>query len=208
MRALTLSCFLVLAIGCGGSDDSNDVTITDTGTAKTDSTTGDTKPDTAITDTGMAAETTVTDTPAGEDTKGVTCGDKVCGTEETCCVSGNPDAGFKLACIKGACPDGGASLKCDGPEDCPTGAKICCAEVDVEGSGLDCTFSSGVAECRGTCNSVLPMMCPGKATVRRCHAKADCTESGFTKCCLFESGGTTAEFCSSDLVALAAKSCK
>jgi hypothetical protein len=206
MRALTLSLAL-LAFGCGGSDDSPGVvTEADTGT-KTDSTAGDsTMPgDTGAppADTGTASET------SGEDAAGIKCGSAVCGTGEVCCASGNPDAGFMLACTKGSCPDGGSTLACDGPEDCPAGAKICCAEVVVEGTLPDCTFNSGVAECRATCNSNIPTMCGGsKATVRRCHAKADCTETGYTKCCLFKSGGTEAEFCASDIVALAADSCK
>lgn len=208
MRAITLS-FVLFAIGCGGSDDSSTTTETDTGSVSTDSTAGDTaKGDTAKGDTATGGDTSASDTATEMDAAGVVCGSKTCGTGETCCASGDPDSGFMLECVKGTCPDGGAALKCDGPEDCPAGAKICCAEVKVEGSGFSCTFKSGVAECRATCNSMIPMMCPGDATVRRCHAKADCTESGYTKCCLFESGGTSAEFCASDLVALAAKSCK
>jgi hypothetical protein len=46
------------------------------------------------------------------------------------------------------------------------------------------------------------------ATVRRCHKPSDCTEPEYNKCCLFESGGTSAEFCANAIVSLAAVSCK
>lgn len=210
MRALTLS-LVLLAIGCGSSEDTNTVpTETDTG-AKSDSTAADTGggADTSTGTDGSGGDTTTTDdTGSSGDGAGVVCGSTTCTTGEVCCASGDPDVGFMLSCVKGTCPDGGAALKCDGPEDCPTGAKICCAEVDVTGTFPSCSFNSGVAECRATCASNIPTMCPSKATVRRCHEKADCPESGYSKCCLFESGGTSAEFCASDLVALAAKSCK
>jgi hypothetical protein len=209
MRALTLS-FLFFAIGCGGSDDTSTTDPTDTGSSTADSTAGgDTKSDTATGDTVMGGDTKPGDTGGTTmDAAGVVCGSAVCDKTQVCCASGDPDSGFALTCVSGMmCPDGGAALKCDGPEDCPTGAGICCAEVNVEGTIPSCTFSSGVAECRATCNSMIPTMCPAKATVRRCHKKSECTESGYTKCCKFESGGTTAQFCANDTIALFAAEC-
>ena len=198
---------ILLAAGCGSDDTETPATPADTGTRADATADTGAKTDSAV--DSATSETTTTDTgTTEEDAAGIKCGDKVCGMGQVCCASGDPDSGFMLACATGSCPDGGSTISCDGPEDCPTGAKICCAEVKVEGSGLMCTFKTGVAECRGTCASKIPTGCPDSATVRRCHGPADCTESGYKKCCLFESGGTSAEFCASDLVALAAVSCK
>lgn len=199
---------LLFAVGCSSSDTTETPAPADTGGSGSDATTDTAKPDTGgATDAPKSDTSTSTDTGPAEDAAGIKCGSAVCGTGQVCCASGDPDSGFTLTCAA-SCPDGGATLSCDGPEDCPTGAKTCCATVNVEGSGLACTFKTGVAECRGVCNSMIPTGCPGTATVRRCHAAADCTETGYKKCCLFESGGTSAEFCASDLVALAAVSCK
>ena len=185
---------ILFAVGCGSSDDAGPTPATDSGTS--DATTDSAKSD-AANDTG--GDTGSGDTGTTMDAAGVVCGSEVCGTGQVCCASGDPDSGFMLACVTGmACPDGGAALKCDGPEDCPTGAKICCAEVAVEGSGFACTFKTGVAECRGTCNTMVPASCPNTATVRRCQKHADCTEAETTNCCEFSSGGSTAKFCTPD----------
>lgn len=189
---------LLFALGCSGSDDSTPAAPADSGSV--DATT-DTKP-------GPGADTgpNTTDTGTTEDSAGIKCGEKVCGTGQVCCVNGDVDSGFDLACAA-SCPDGGASLSCDGPEDCAAGAGICCAEVDVGGSGLACTFKTGVAECRASCASSIPTMCPGKAKVRRCHKKSDCAEADYANCCEFESGGTSATFCVADWMKLAAAGC-
>jgi hypothetical protein len=194
----------MFAVGCSSADTNVPIGPADTGS---DATIDTGKADTSGADTGKA-DTKASDTAMPmEDAAGIKCGDKVCGMGQVCCASGDPDSGFMLTCAT-SCPDGGAELKCDGPEDCPTGAKICCAEVKVEGTFPGCTFKTGVAECRGTCASSIPTTCPSTATVRRCHSNADCTEGEYNKCCLFESGGTSAEFCANSVASLIATSCK
>lgn len=209
--AFVIACFVV---GCGGStsDDVPSDQQQDTGSATEDSSTvtdSSTATDSSTTTTDSStttddSATTMTDGGAG-DVKGVDCGGKVCGDGEVCCASAAM-GGATFTCTKGSCPDGGATITCDGPEDC-SGGKICCAEADVTGSGFMCGFKSGVADCRATCNTMIPTMCPGKATIRPCHAAADCTEAGYKNCCAFSGGGGSATFCAPDLIKAFASKC-
>lgn len=196
--SLVLSALIFL--GCGSSDSGGSV-VTDTGTS------GDATTD-AKTDSGSKTDGTVSDTKsdAGEDTKGVKCGDTTCGTGQVCCATSLSDGGVSFGCAT-SCPDGGGLVACDGPEDCPAGSPICCAEVDVSGTSPACTFKNGVTECRSTCPSNIPLTCPTKATARPCHKASDCPESAYANCCEFEGSGTTATFCANDTMKLLAIGC-
>ncbi|MGZ3422052.1 MAG: hypothetical protein ACXVEE_29550 [Polyangiales bacterium] len=196
----------LFAVGCGNSvDETGGTPSGDTGTASGDSSTttdsSSSTDSTTTTDTGSTTTETggTSDTDVG-DVKGVNCGGTVCASDEVCCASAG-GGGATFTCTKGSCPDGGATISCDGPEDC-TGGKICCAEVDVTGSGLSCGYKSGVADCQATCNTMIPTGCPGKATVRPCHVAADCTESGYKNCCTLSGMGTSATFCAPDFAKL------
>lgn len=195
-----LACSLL--VGCGSSGSEGDTVAADTGTADA--------PVDSKADTGTKTDaTTDTGTPpvdAGGDTAGVKCGDAVCGTGQVCCATTDSGGAVTLACGS-SCPDGGGLIACDGPEDCPAGASICCAEVNVTGTAPACTFKSGVTECRAKCDSNIPLTCPSKATARPCHKASDCPESGYPNCCEFENAGTTATFCADDTMKLVAVGC-
>jgi len=192
----------LVALGCSSTETSGGTTPTDSGqtsdTGKADSGTK--------TDSSTVADTGKPPSDAGEDTAGIKCGSAVCGTGQVCCAAGDADAGFTFTCAA-TCPSGGGVIACDGPEECKTGAPICCAEVIVEGTAPACTFKSGVAECRSTCPSNIPLTCPTKATVRPCHKGSDCTETGYLNCCEFESGGSSATFCADDTMKFLAIGC-
>jgi hypothetical protein len=144
-------------------------------------------------------------TDAPIDAAGVICGASTCPVGQVCCV--NPtDAGFSFTCATSC--DAGATLSCDGPEDCPSAAPFCCANVDVVGTPPSCTLTSGNAACAETCATSFVLNCPSKATVRACKKAADCTEPAFSNCCTFSDGaGTTATFCAPNYMLSLAEKC-
>jgi len=213
MRALSLA-WVLLAIGCGGSDPAVADEFDDGGNGGADTVTDDTASgEDAALDAPVVDDAASSDTRAEDSSKDtgasvpdaaqVACGSATCAPDETCCSSGAPP--FTYACVKGkSCPDGSGTLACDGPEDCSGGA-ICCADVRLE---TTCSPSVRTAECRSSCFNMGPTPCPGNVRLRRCRAKADCTQPGYTKCCVFETAGTSTELCANDGTASYAKSCK
>lgn len=202
MRSSLVLFACLIVVGCGSSDPETTPTpAADTGVA-TDATKSDAKSDTGATSDSSTADTGAADVG----TAGVKCGSAVCPEGQVCCAAGAVDSGFAFTCAT-SCPDGGGVLACDGPEDCKAGASICCAEIDVTGTLPSCDFKSGVADCRATCTSNIPLSCPSKATVRPCHKASDCTESAYANCCEFESGGTSATFCANDTMKFLAIGC-
>ncbi len=219
MRIPSFALIAVVALSACGSEAVTETSIDDAATGSdTTSTGGD---GAATTDTRTTADgtsggdtnTTPTDTatgvsdttsPPGDSAGGINCGNKTCTGGQVCCVT-TTGGGATSECAA-SCADGGIAITCDGPEDC-TGGKICCATVELTGTLLACTFKQGSAECKGACASMVPFSCTGTATVRPCHAAADCTEASYNKCCTFERNGTVAQFCAPQQAQAAAKSC-
>jgi hypothetical protein len=149
------------------------------------------------------------------------CGANVCTGNNVCCTyvtqpppppDGGNDGGEAGAgdgggpnitfMCQAACTDGGTELQCDSPQQCPSGSNICCATIDVIGSG-SCSIGSVSSKCTNTCttNFSFQPFCPATDTVRFCAQKADCTESQATECCTFNIGGRSETFCVNSLVA-------
>lgn len=209
MRVLSFL-LMSLSIGCGGAHadlmDEFDEAGSPDSAIDDDASADDAAPEAAI--EAALPETSLADAPRPDsgtsvaDAAQVVCGSVVCAADEVCCAN----AAYAYQCVKGkSCPDGSGTIACDGPEDCPASAGSCCADVRL---GAACSPSVGAAECRASCFNMGPTPCPGTVKLRRCRAKADCTQPGYTRCCLFESGGTSTELCSNDGIVSFAKSCK
>lgn len=202
MRLGTLAFVVALAACSSSTEEPAPGGATDSGT--TDGSASDVAADTnagggdtsapsdsaAPTDTGGGADA------APVDAAGVTCGDTVCAVGQVCCVT--PSGSSLSFKCDSSCPDAGGTIACDGPEDCSSGAPICCADVEVTGTFPSCAFKTGDASCKTSCTTNLPTTCPAKATVRACKKEADCTEPSFKNCCEFTDGTNSATFCAPD----------
>ena len=96
------------------------------------------------------------DCPNTNPTVGVPCGDTSCtASGEVCCVT------YTSQSCTTDCQQG-LSLACDGPEDCPVEAPVCCGDIGMGGGGSECVADG---ECQG-----------GMGTGVVCHADADCPD--------------------------------
>jgi hypothetical protein len=107
---------------------------------------------------------------------------------------------------------GDASLgACMSPADCGAATPLCCGSWTT-GPG---TFPSCPVElntytvgCKATCVSNFPLMCSAMTTARLCQKKSECTEPGYTECCIFGSdAGTSPSMCVSTFAKPYAQSC-
>jgi hypothetical protein len=214
MRIVITSLVLSAALGCSettqiapeDAGDQDSTTAVDSAIA--DSESGDTF-DSAVADT-TSADTGSSPTDTGTADGGsdgmsdaapspiVTCGEVTCGAGEVCC---QPPLGGMKTCTAGACPSGTIRLECDGPEDCPSSAPVCCAEnADLTGSGFMCGFAfSGGTSCKASCPTSMSASCPVEMQrVRLCHGPSDCPESMVKNCCKFNGGVWTTTVCIGD----------
>lgn len=113
------------------------------------------------------------------DFAGVSCGNMSCGGGEVCCVTPVGSV-FNTACVaQGSCGSGSAQALCDGPEDCPTTAQNCCAQVVFSGGGDggNPMPTGGGATCTASCPALVTNQ--GTSTVfdsKLCHTPTDCAE--------------------------------
>ncbi len=187
MRVLAISLF-VLSLGCGGSDSKIYTEFDDSGAEE--------GADTATSEDDAAAggDAATESDAGGEASPGA---DTASGSETS--PGGDTGSGGDT----GAGGDGAPKVACDGPEDCTTG--VCCGDVTMAAM---CKPTVNTSECRSSCLNFGPTPCPGTSKLRLCHAKADCTQPNFGKCCLFENAGKSTELCVNDGMVSFAKSCK
>lgn len=182
MRALPIF-VVVLSIGCGGSGSKIYTEFDDTG---------------AESEADSAAVEGDTEAPAADsasDEETAPGGDAV--------SPGDSASASETSPADAPASDGAPKVACDGPEDCATG--VCCADVTMAAA---CKPTVNTSECRPSCLNFGPTPCPGTSKLRMCHAKADCTQPNFGKCCLFENGASSTELCVNDGMVSFAKSCK
>jgi len=103
-------------------------------------------------------------------TEGVPCGSATCLGSTVCCISWSG----QQCTTPEACQ--GNIVACDGPEDCPNQAPVCCGQISTGRLASQCTASN---------------TCTGMGTTVICHSDGDCP-SGQTCVGLF---GTDLRMC-------------
>ena len=107
---------------------------------------------------------------------------------------------YPYQCIDGGEPDAAYP---------PTSGEVCCGTLVLTGTMIqNCSLASLTTQCSapGSCASNVALSC-GTDTIRGCEHAAECTETNYPNCCLFDYGDGGAQFCVSDLFAMGATSC-
>jgi hypothetical protein len=119
------------------------------------------------------------------------------------------DAGF----VNSVVSDGSVTLGCTTQASCAgnSAGTACCGDLNVSGSGLNCSFDSLNSGCATTCVSQAFTGCMN-TKVKPCSKTTDCsdqTASGNTSCCTFNgSGSDSFAFCfNPTLASLAGATC-
>jgi len=106
---------------------------------------------------------------------------------------------YPYQCIDGGVPDAAYP---------PSSGEVCCGTLVLGGTIPNCTFTSLSTQCSapGSCASNVALACTTD-TIRGCKHAAECTESSYGNCCLFQYGDGGAQFCVDSTLAAFATSC-
>jgi hypothetical protein len=108
---------------------------------------------------------------------------------------------YPYQCVDGGSPD--AAYPPSNSDD------VCCGTLGSTGTFPFCSFTSLTTSCAapGSCASALDESNCGTSTIRGCKHAAECTEVGYTSCCLLVEGDAGAQFCVPDEAKGFAKYC-
>src|SRR4051812_42180893 len=108
---------------------------------------------------------------------GVSCGNMTCNAPQVCCVKPGMGGTTSSCQAPGTCGDGGAEVMCDGPEDCPTAMKNCCANAKFSLGGGDAAPMAPGANAAWGSDAACPAGVDLNAQVlhtKLCHTADDC----------------------------------
>lgn len=120
-----------------------------------------------------------------------------CPGNQVCCYVSKSATSGAYRCMA-SCPNDVAPVACAGPQQCTSGAPVCCGTVLGAGVIPNCPAVAMSSSCTASCTTNIALGCNATDTLRLCHDKADC-DSNNPNCCSYPGSGLSSFLCVSDL---------